>query len=129
MNTLSLIIGIYGIFIILIGLVAVFYNPSTATYGYNPKAKSAIISGGICGGLSLFWAYLLSSGQDWGTMGAVITTGLFLVAFSWRGSKTWKAYMNGDATKFFPATLITLMTLASSLLLVGIIFLQKVAKA
>jgi len=125
MNTLSLITGIYGIFIISIGILGVCYNPATGAYGYNPKAKSAIISGGICGALALLWAFFLFSGQEWAITAAMVTTGLFLLAFVWRGTKTWSAYGNGDGAKFFPAILITLMALTSLALLSGLILLPR----
>lgn len=128
MNTLSLITGIYGIFIIFIGILAVSYNPTTG-YGYNPKAKSAIISGGICGGLALLWSFFLFNGQQWALTATITTTGLFLFAFSWRGSKTWSAYRSGDTTKLFPAILITTMTVASSVLLISILLLQRAVTA
>lgn len=125
MNKLSCITGIYGLAILVISTLAVFYNPSTTEFGFNPKAKSALISGGICGALALVWAYFLFRDQPWATTAAIITTTIFLIAFAVRGLMAWKAYAAGDGTKWFAALLITLMFLASAAHIAALIFLPR----
>ena len=52
----------YGLFLMSVGIVAVMYEPKSGQFGFNPAAKTALMSGGICGGLSLVWGLLLGRG-------------------------------------------------------------------
>jgi len=70
----------YGIFLITCGIVSVIFIGS--------KAKTALLSGGISGLISLFVAYSISTGNEiflWA--GLAVSFGLFIV-FSWRATKT-----------------------------------------
>ena len=70
----------YGVFLILCGIISVVF--------IGLKAKTALISGGTSGTLSLVVAYLWfqqSESAKWA--GLLLTIGLFIV-FSWRTTKT-----------------------------------------
>lgn len=113
----SKLILAYGIFLFLIGIVAVLYIPETGQIAYNAKAKTAIISGSICGGISALWAILYWFGQRWARWAAVATTSLYALACIWRASIAWIAVASGSPEKWYAGTLITLMLLASLALL------------
>lgn len=107
----------YGLFLMTVGIVAVMYDPKTGQLGFNAAAKTALISGSICGGLSLLWGGLLARGISWARWGAVVSTTLFLAAFTWRSIASWMAFTSGQSEKWFAASLITSMWIASVLLL------------
>jgi hypothetical protein len=107
----------YGIFLMAVGVVAVMYDPKSGQLGFNAAAKTALISGSICGGLSLVWGGLLARGILWARWGAVASTTLFLAAFTWRSIASWMAFAGGQSEKWFAASLITSMWIASVLLL------------
>lgn len=111
----------YGIFLVTVGIVAVLYDPKTGQLGFNAAAKTALISGAICGGLSLVWGGLLARGISWARWGAVASTTLFLAAFTWRSIASWTAFAGGQPEKWFAASLITGMWTASVLLLIVLI--------
>lgn len=111
----------YGLFLMTVGIVAVMYDPKTGQLGFNAAAKTALISGSICGGLSLLWGGLLARGISWARWGAVVSTTLFLAAFTWRSFASWMAFAGGQSEKWFAASLITSMWIASVLLLVLLI--------
>ncbi|HZX75215.1 MAG TPA: hypothetical protein VFE57_12390 [Cyclobacteriaceae bacterium] len=70
----------YGLFLITCGIVSVIF--------IGMKAKTALMSGGMSGALSLFIAYLVSAntqGAVWA--GLILSLGLFIV-FAWRSTKT-----------------------------------------
>ena len=46
-----------------VAIVAVMYVPKTGQIAFNPAAKTALISGGVCGGLSILWGVLLGRGH------------------------------------------------------------------
>ncbi len=111
----------YGLFLITIGIVAVFYNPATGQLGFNPAAKTALLSGGICGGLSLAWGGLLARGFTWARWGAILSCVLFFAAFTWRSIAGWMAFAGGQGEKWFASILITSMWIATALLLAVLI--------
>lgn len=98
----------YGVFLIAMGLIGFLSNPE--------KAKTALISGGTFGGLSLIWGFLASRGVRWALPAATATTGLLIAAFTWRASAGWIAVRNGQSEKLFAAGLITTMLLVSLIL-------------
>jgi hypothetical protein len=74
------VMSFYGIFLITCGMVSVIF------IGF--KAKTALISGGISGSLSLLIAYFIflkTSGAQFA--GLFLTLSLFIV-FAWRSTKT-----------------------------------------
>ncbi|MBC7865303.1 MAG: hypothetical protein IAF38_20170 [Bacteroidia bacterium] len=76
MNLLSF----YGTFLICCGIVSVIF--------IGMKAKTALVSGGMAGGLSLLTAYLIYKQINYAQIGGIVLSlGLFIV-FSWRCTKT-----------------------------------------
>src|SRR3989338_2032098 len=100
---------LYGAFLILAGFVGYLSNPE--------KAKTAILSGGTFGGLSILWGVLIAKGFAWGRRAALITTGFLTLIFTWRAAVGWMAVFNGRHDKLFTAILISAMLSASVLML------------
>ncbi|MEQ9825611.1 MAG: hypothetical protein ABQ298_14590 [Puniceicoccaceae bacterium] len=99
----------FGSFLIVCGLLGYLSNPAAA--------KTALISGGSFGSLSILWGiWFLRGGRRAAWMAATGTTVLLLAAFSWRSVVTWMAVSEGEP-KRFAAVLITSMLLASVLML------------
>ena len=111
----------YGIFLFSIAIAAVSYDPRTDTFGFYAPAKTALFSGGICGGLSILWGILLRRGLQWPLRAAIASTLVFLAAFTWRSTVGWLAVASGDTHKWFAATLITFMWTASAALVVFLV--------
>ena len=95
----------YGIFLFVLGIIGFLSNPE--------KAKTALISGGTFGGLSIIWGILYRKGQRWGLLAALATLVLLIVAFTWRAVVSWIAYFGGNPAKLLAAVLITAMLLVS----------------
>ena len=70
----------YGLFLITCGIISVLF--------IGLKAKTALMSGGMSGALSLLVAYLLSTGMQVAAWGGVVLTLLLFIVFSWRSTKT-----------------------------------------
>ncbi|HWN94652.1 MAG TPA: hypothetical protein VNT99_06450 [Methylomirabilota bacterium] len=100
---------LYGGFLIFCGLLGYLSNPE--------KAKTALISGGTFGGLSILWGVLGARGFRWSRPAAITTTGLLALVFAWRSSVSWLAVIDGKADKVFAASLITLMLVGSAVML------------
>jgi hypothetical protein len=116
-NPLSQWLVRYGLFLVSVGIVAVLYEPKSGQLGFNPAAKTALMSGGICGGLSLAWGLLLGRGFQWARVAAMISGSLFLAAFTWRSIAGWMVFAGGQSEKWFASTLITGMWVATLVLL------------
>ena len=99
----------YGAFLIVMGLVGYLSNPE--------KAKTALMSGGTFGALSILWGVLGARGVRWSLPAAIGTTGLLALVFAWRASVGWLAVLDGKSEKLFAAILITLMLAASAAML------------
>lgn len=102
---------VYGIFLILAGVAGYLSNPE--------KAKTALMSGGTFGGISILWGILAAKGLAWSRIAALATCGLLTLTFSWRASVGWKAVLDGNDHKIFTASLITLMLAASATMLIA----------
>ena len=99
----------YGSFLILLGLLGYLSNPE--------KAKTALMSGGTFGALSILWGVLGARGVRWSRLAAIVTTGFLALIFAWRATVGWLAVLDGKSEKLFAAILITLMLAASALML------------
>ena len=107
----------YGLFLMLVGVVGFLSNPL--------QAKTALLSGGTFGGLSILWGMLMKRGSAWAPRAAVATTLMLSVVFLWRASATWMKVLNGNPAKTFAAGLITAMLLASLALLPSLFRLNR----
>ncbi len=100
---------LYGGFLIGMGLLGYLSNPE--------KAKTALMSGGTFGALSIVWGVLGARGVRWSLWAATLTTTLLTLVFAWRASVSWLALLEGQSEKLFAASLITAMLTASTLML------------
>ncbi len=100
---------LYGVFLIVMGLVGYWSNPE--------KAKTALMSGGTFGALSILWGVLGARGVRWSLPAAIVTTGLLALVFAWRATVGWLAVLDGRSEKLFAAVLITAMLAGSALML------------
>lgn len=96
---------VYGLFLILAGVAGYLSNPE--------KAKTALMSGGTAGTLSLIWGALAWKGLRWSVRAAFVTALLLALVFSWRATASWQAVADGNHDKLFAASLITAMLAAS----------------
>ena len=110
---------LYGGFLIVMGLVGYLSNPE--------KAKTALMSGGTFGALSILWGVLGARGVRWGLPVAIVTTGLLALVFAWRASVGWLAVLDGQSEKIFAAVLITAMLAGSALMLPCLLKARKPA--
>jgi len=104
---------LYGAFLIAMGLLGYLSNPE--------KAKTALMSGGTFGALSIVWGVLGARGVRWSRLAAIITTGFLALVFSWRASVGWMAVMDGKSEKLFAAILISAMLVGSVVMLVALV--------
>lgn len=112
---------LYGAFLIVMGLLGYLSNPE--------KAKTALMSGGAFGALSIVWGVLGARGFRWSLPAAVVTTGLLTLVLVWRASVGWLAVMDGKREKLFAASLITLMLAASVPMLLRLLKARKTPEA
>ena len=111
----------YGMFLIVMGLLGYLSNPE--------KAKTALMSGGTFGALSILWGVLGARGVRWSRPAAIVTTGLLAVVFAWRASVGWLAVLGGKSEELFAAVLITTMLAGSALMLLGLLKARKPTEA
>src|SRR5947208_4707093 len=112
---------LYGAFLIVMGLLGYLSNPE--------KAKTALMSGGTFGALSIVWGVLGARGVRWTLPAAAVTTGLLALVLVWRASVGWLAVIDGKRENIFAASLITLMLAASVLMLLCLLKSRKTAEA
>ena len=112
---------LYGAFLILAGLAGYLSNPE--------KAKTALMSGGMFGALSILWGVLGARGVRWSLPAALVTTGLLVLVFAWRASVGWLAVFDGKSEKLFAASLITVMLAGSALMLPALMKARKTGAA
>ena len=112
---------LYGAFLIIMGLLGYLSNPE--------KAKTALMSGGTFGTLSIVWGVLGARGVRWTLPAAMVTTGLLALVLIWRAGVCWLAVIDGKRENIFAASLITLMLAASVLMLLCLLKSQKTAEA
>jgi len=70
----------YGVFLILCGIVSVIF--------IGPKAKTALMSGGMSGLLSILIAYFIQQGSGYAPLFGLILSGALFIVFAWRSTKT-----------------------------------------
>ncbi len=82
MNHLSSIalLTFYGLFLIICGIVSVIF--------IGMKAKTALISGGLSGGIALLLSYFISLSINAAVIGGILLPLLLFIVFSWRATKT-----------------------------------------
>jgi uncharacterized membrane protein (UPF0136 family) len=112
---------LYGAFLIVMGLLGYLSNPE--------KAKTALMSGGTFGALSIIWGALGARGIRWSLPAALATTGLLALALAWRASVGWLAVIDGKSEKLFAASLITVMFAGSMVMLLGLLQARKTGDA
>jgi len=111
----------YGGFLILCGVLGYLSNPE--------KAKTALMSGGTFGALSIVWGVLGARGVRWSLPAALATTGLLALVLAWRAIVGWLAVIDGKSEKLFAASLITVMFAGSAVMLLGLLKSRKTAEA
>jgi uncharacterized membrane protein (UPF0136 family) len=104
---------VYGLFLIAMGLAGYASNPE--------KAKTALMSGGAFGALSMLWGWLMTRGFAWSRWAWCATTAFLVVIFTWRVIVSWMAFANGAADKLTGAILVTAMSVASVFMLVALV--------
>lgn len=117
MQLLSKWLLIYGAFLILAGVAGFLSNPE--------KAKTALLSGGTFGGLSIVLGVLNARGIAWARKAAFGTVVFLAVVFVWRASAGWMAVAEGRSEKLFAACLISLM-LAATVGMAGAMWKKKI---
>ena len=96
-----------------VGFGLFLFTCGVAGFASNPEAaKTALFSGSVFGGLSAFWGVVMLQGYRWARFGALATTLVLAVAFSWRAWVGWMAVAQGQP-KLFASVLISLMLAAS----------------
>jgi len=104
---------IYGVFLILAGVAGFLSNPE--------KAKTALLSGGTFGSLSIAWGILNARGLAWSRTAAFVTIGFLSIVFTWRAAAGWIAVSEGRSEKLFAACLISLMFAATASMLTAML--------
>lgn len=71
----------YGVFLILCGIVSVVF--------IGMKAKTALVSGGVSGAMTLLLAWMVSNDINSARIGGLILAFLLFCVFAWRSTKTF----------------------------------------
>jgi len=100
---------IFGCYLILAGVAGYLSNPE--------KAKTALLSGGFFGSLSLLCGLLIHRGQPWAEKAAIALCLLLLAAFTWRATVGWMAVAGGNPDKLFASALISSMWVGAAITL------------
>lgn len=100
----------YGLFLIICGVLGFLSNPA--------EAKTALISGGTFGSLSVVAGYLIGRGVPYVTFGSLLMVSFLALIFTWRASVGWLEVVAGNTEKLFAASLITAMLIASLCMIV-----------
>jgi len=104
----------HGSFLLVVGILAVMYNPHTQSLGFNPDAKSGLIVSGVFALISFFWAFLDSRrAHRIAVIGGFITTILLFAGTIPRAFGAWTGYAGGDTSKWYASTTISLIIFGS----------------
>ena len=117
LRSFGISLAAYGIFLIALGVAGYLNNPG--------GAKTALLSGGVFGGIHLVWAYLWKRHPGPVRTGALVSLLVVLGASTWRGYVAWTAFLEGDPSKQFVAFLLTAMWLGTARLLVRLLTLPR----
>jgi hypothetical protein len=117
MMNIPVLLSFYGIFLICCGIASVIF--------IGPKAKTALISGGTSGAISVLIAYLISTQTAGAQLAGIIVCLALFCVFAWRSTKTLfkllelvslkSEEVNGKALAFL---IISLMAVVSMMVLV-----------
>jgi hypothetical protein len=111
----------HGSFLIVVGILAVMYNPHTGFFGFNPDAKSGLIVSGAFALISFFWAFIYSKrAHRIAIVGGFLTTILLFAGTIPRALSAWIGYARGDTAKWFAGTTISLVIVGSIPLFVSL---------
>lgn len=99
----------YGLFLIAAGVTGYLSNPE--------KAKTALMSGGTFGAVSLGLGFLHGRGVIWARKAGLGVLCFLGLVFTWRASAGWMAVAEGKGEKLFAAVLISLMLAATAAML------------
>lgn len=99
----------YGIFLILVGVAGYLSNPE--------KAKTALMSGGTFGLISIALSFAMTKFFTLARGAGLVVTLMLAGVFTWRSHASWTAYFGGQPEKWFAATLISSMLVASIVVL------------
>jgi hypothetical protein len=110
----------HGVYLLVIGIIAVMYNPHTGDFGFNPEAKTGLIVTGAFAIISFFWAFYSRQADRAAVVGGFITTILLFAGTIPRALGAWKEYASGDTVKWFVATTISLVVIGSIPLFVSL---------
>ena len=110
----------HGVYLLIVGIIAVMYNPHTGVFGFNSDAKSGLIVSGTFAVISFFWAFYSQQAQRVAIIGGFITTILLFAGTIPRAAGAWMEYAGGDRAKWYAGTTISLVIIGSIPLFVAI---------
>lgn len=100
----------YGIFLAVCGVAGFLSNPE--------GAKTALLSGGVFGGLSVVAGILMGMKVPLTALGSLGLVSMLALVFTWRASVGWLEVLAGQSEKLFAASLISLMLVGSCVMIV-----------
>jgi hypothetical protein len=110
----------HGVYLLIVGIIAVMYNPHTGVWGFNADAKSGLIVSGAFAIISFFWAFYSQQAQRVALIGGLITTILLFAGTIPRAVGAWIEYAGGDTAKWYAGTTISLVIIGSIPLFVSL---------
>jgi len=110
----------HGVYLLIVGIVAVMYNPHTGVFGFNSDAKSGLIVSGAFAIISFFWAFYSQQATRVAIIGGFITTILLSAGTIPRALGAWTEYARGDTAKWYAGTTISLVIIGSIPLFVSL---------
>jgi hypothetical protein len=110
----------HGVYLLIVGIIAVMYNPHTGVWGFNADAKSGLIVSGAFAVISFFWAFYSQQAQRVALIGGLITTILLFAGTIPRAVGAWIEYAGGDTAKWYAGTTISLVIIGSIPLFVSL---------
>jgi hypothetical protein len=117
MTRTATVLVVYGLFLVLMGVTGFLSNPE--------KAKTALLSGGLFGGLNVLLGWL-SSGRWSAAPTVALGLGVCLSAvFTWRTIVTWKAHLDGTPDKLTAACLITAMLVSTVAVVIFLLWSRR----